>query len=184
VSRRRVNPEEVAFPRDFDEAVDGYTTFHTGPGAPMGKREPRQVGQLPGFRWPERCTIVGRAKHVMYRSDKWESRKYDYIHEHEHGVVVARFDEESAPHHDKVPGFICDASTIYLLGECLGFAYETDDGEEIEARTPRKDLKNIELYAIPSNRALIVLDVSGRTARVEAMVWGGGLNVIDRGIIG
>lgn len=177
---RRKNLPEVDVPRDFDKAVDGYTTFHTGPAwLSKGRRDPRQIGQFPGLVWPTKCCIVGKANHVMYKSDKWESRKYDYIHEHESGVVVALFDPELELA-DSVPDFVMKAETIYLLGDCLGFQATDDDGEVLEAEGGKGD----ELYAIPSNRALIILNTSGKVARVEAMIWGGGLNVIDRGIVG
>lgn len=177
-SRRR-NPTEVDVPRDFDEAVKGYTTFHSGPGAPMGVREPRKIGQFPGLVIPSQCCIAGEAAHVMYRSDKWETKKHDYIHEHEHGVIVALFDTEFGSCDDEVPDFIRDVKTLYLLGDCLGFAFNNDEGE-INAECGKGD----ELYAIPSNTALIVLNTRGRVATVQAMIWGGNLNVIDRGIIG
>lgn len=173
-------PPEVDVPRDFDRAVDGYRTFHTGPAwVSKGTRDPRQIGQFPGLVWPKKCCIVGKANHVMYSSDKWETKKHDYIHEHESGVVVALFDPE-LDLNDDVPKFVLESETVYLLGDCLGFEGETDDGEIIEAVGGKGD----ELYAIPSNRALIVINVSGKVARVEAMIWGGGLNVIDRGIVG
>jgi hypothetical protein len=178
--RRNPHLPEVDVPRDFDKAVDGYKTFHTGPGAPMGIREPRQIGQLPGLVMPARCCIAGQAVHVMYRSDKWEKRAHDYIHEHDAGVKVGLLDTQFGELTDAVPDIIRKVETLYLLGACLGFAFVDGDGNEVEAKCGKGD----ELYAIPSNRALVVLNTKGAVAKVQALIWGGSLNVIDRGIVG
>jgi hypothetical protein len=76
-----------------------------------------------------------------------------------------------------VPAFIRDADSLVLLGDCLGFTYENEYGEAIEASATNP---LPELYTIPSGRALVVVQ-SKRT--VLALLWGGKLGVEARGIV-
>lgn len=161
-------------PSDFEDAVKGYKRFT--------KFEPEEVGILEGFVVPSELMYIGDAYHILYRSDKWEAKFNDYIHEHEAGVGVyvprgSQIDEGPL---EKVPGWLREAQSLYLIGLCLGFKYEDADGKKREAQARPYP----ELYAIPSGRALLIIDVKGPRARLEAALWGGMLDVRPEGITG
>lgn len=146
--------------------------------------EPRKIAAFSkAFRIPTIVTLAGPALNVMYRSDKNDPSTgkevrapIDYIHDHEEGVNVYRTDRSTGRGNKAVPGWICDVDSLVLLGDCLGFTYDTDEGA-IEAE-PTRPLP--ELYTIPSGRALLVIQ-SKRT--VLALIWGGRLGVEARGIV-
>jgi hypothetical protein len=147
--------------------------------------EPRKVGAFSKtFRIPARAVLAGPAFNVMYRSDKNDPSTgkpvrapIDYIHDHEDGVHVYRCDRAIGGLDTAVPSFIRDVDSLVLLGDCLGFTYEDEHGDAIEA-APTRPLP--ELYTIPSGRALVVVQ-SKRT--VLALIWGGRLGVEARGIV-
>jgi len=160
-----------------DKSLDLYRKFW--------KLDPRRVGEFErGFKIPRRARLAGEAVHVMYRSGKCDplthvkpDKPIDYIHEHEKGVRVYRCDSENVGPMVSVPNFITSASELVLLGQSLGFCYRDDTDTEIEA-VPRRPYP--ELYAIPSGRALLVVQDK---AEVVALIWGGRLDVEGRGIV-
>jgi len=189
-------------PKDFGEATEGFKRFT--------KFEMNEGGILEGLQIPSHLYLTGKAIHVLYRSDKWEKKSHDYIHEHEAGVKIyepggafrvgplrrrggalLREDDDRYPLGEKtaVPKSLeplvrasttDEATSIYLLGECLGFTYEDDDGlVEVKTAQPYP-----ELYSVPSGKALLVIDVSGSKAKLLFAIWGGGLDVKPEGIVG
>lgn len=165
MTRRRPSPAAIRL----------YEDFH--------KFEPMEVGDFPArFKIPKEMNFAGAAEHVLYRSDKLnpttlaDEGVIDYIHEHKRGVVVLV--AGGRRWRVRVPKYIWSAKTLVYLGECLGFAYRDDEGEFLEAkvRAPRP-----ELFAIPSGKALLVIE--GRR-KVEAIIFGGKLGVEPRGIVG
>lgn len=159
-------------PSDFNDAVEGYRTFQ--------KLEPREIGVFRGLRFPPRLTHCGEAIHILYRSDKWENKNHNYIHEHDSNVMVCRPDSGGGPFLS-VPHFITDAKTLYRLGECQGFRYKDHDDELVDAKVKRP---YPELYTVPSGKALLVIETDRNPARLAAAIWGGGLDVKDVGIVG
>jgi hypothetical protein len=147
--------------------------------------EPRKVGAFSSsFKIPAHATLAGPAFNVMYRSDKNDpstgkpvKKPIDYIHDHEKGVNAYRCDRSAGRGDVTVPAFIRDVDSLVLLGDCLGFTYEDENGDAIEA-APTNPMP--ELYTIPSGRALVVVQ-SKRT--VLALIWGGKLGVEARGIV-
>jgi hypothetical protein len=158
-------------------AVKKYVEFH--------QFEPRSIGEFGhGFSVPREAFKVGTGKYVLYRSDKLNPTTgedegfIDYIHEHKPGVSVYRTDAPDDGPLRRVPKYICETSQLVLLGECLGFAYEDEEGQEIVAE-PGKSF--VQLYTIPSGKALLVIEGQ---SRVCALIWGGKLGVEPRGIVG
>lgn len=159
------------------KAINKYVAFH--------KHDPRKISEFPpSFSIPDHGVLVGKASYVLYRSDKHDpttlvkpKRPINYIHEHDSGVRVVRFDRSARGTEKRIPSFICNAGQLVLLGQCLGFGYLDEDREEIaaETRTPYP-----ELYTIPSGKALLV--VQGKRS-VQAIIWGGRLGVEARGIV-
>lgn len=147
--------------------------------------EPRKIGEFShGFSIPTHATLAGPAFNVMYRSDKNnpstgkpERGPIDYIHDHDDGVNVYRCDRSAGRPDTAVPGWICDVEELVKLGDCLGFTYEDDSGDAIEA-SPTHPMP--ELYTIPSGRALLVIQSK---RKVLALIWGGKLGVEARGIV-
>jgi hypothetical protein len=168
--RRRPNPD---VPEDFDRALKGYKSFQ--------KLDPTEIGTFAGLTLPKHLYCAGVATFILYRSDKWGEGRHDYIHEHEGGVYCYRPDvARSDGGRVTVPEFVCGAKTLYLLGECHGFGYEGENGPvEAETSKPRP-----ELYAVPSGKALLVIDTAAARAKVLACMWGGLLDVQDVGIVG
>ena len=174
---QRLNPGDPHNPA-VAEATAGYEDFHAF--------SPREVGQLRGLIIPRTICLAGEAVQTLYRSDKWENKKNDYYHDHDPGVKVGRTDEHGQM--VAVPAEIAGWSSddprdlgLYKLGDCLGFFYRDLDGEEIEAHVSRP---LPELYATASRKVLLVIEVSGDAAEVQAILWGGKLCVKDVGIVG
>lgn len=161
------------------KAVEKYREFH--------RKEPKDIGAMAAsFAIPAVMVRRGPAVHVLYRSDKVDpetlrqpQEPVDYIHDHDAGVDLyvpggGRRDGELVD----VPAWIRRSESLVLLGQCLGFEAKDERGRAIvaEATEPLP-----ELYCTPCGKALLVIE--GK-ASVFAMMWGGGLDVIDRGIIG
>ena len=167
-------------PHDIEDAIQMWETFN--------QLDWNVAGEFaPSLRIPERLVILGDADYVMYRSKKRDpesgaipKRALDYIHKHSASVRVA-VPSSSALKHGRsrpvaTPGFIRDASSLARLGACLGFAYShAGEQYEIEASSPYP-----ELYAIASGKALLV--ISGKS-KLDAVIWGGRLDVESRGIV-
>lgn len=156
-------------------AIKKYLDFH--------QLDPREVGEFPpSFKIPKEIVFVGKAISVAYRSDKLnpltgaDEGTIDYIHKHDAGVKMYRSDLRKTPR--KVPKRICEAKWLVLIGDCLEFTYEGEDGSEVKAKTYKP---YPELYTIPSGKALLIVE---RKRRVAALIWGGKLNVERRGIVG
>jgi hypothetical protein len=159
-------------------AVDKYREFH--------QKDPKRIGEFGrGFAIPTHVLEVGDAKNVLYRSDKLDpetleqpDRPINYIHDHDPGVCVYEPCDEDEDDATAVPYWIGECEALVLLGTCLGFAFQPDGGELVEARVraPRP-----ELYTTPCGRALLVIQSK---RKVLAMMWGGSLGVEDRGIVG
>lgn len=160
----------------MSRAVSLYRSFHS--------HEPREIRTVKGGSIPSRAHRAGAAVNVLYASDKLNPTTgedegwIDYIHDHDGGVVVYRCDEAALGKLTTVPAWITNVTELVVLGDCLGFAYEDDDGHVIEAKGKRP---LPELCAIPSGKALLVIQDK---RHVLAIIWGGKLGVEDRGIVG
>jgi hypothetical protein len=162
------------------QAVTKYRQFH--------QHDPRKIVTYKDVSIPTTAFCVGKAEHVLYRSDKLnpgtgeDEGWIDYIHEHDSGVHVYRCDRDAAQLGEEctVPEWIRGRNgrtDLTWLGECLGFAYKDGDGKKIEAKGTRP---LPELYCTPSGKALVV--IQGKR-RVLAIIWGGRLGVEPRGIV-
>lgn len=169
--RTRHNPAHA----DADAAVAKYQEFH--------RFAPKKLGEFSsGFAIPARVRLCGKGKWVTYRSDKIDPatlkkprNPVDYIHDFDAAVLV---------HMTKGKGDLVDVpeefrhvDALVLLGQNLGFCFETDDAEIEAVSTPPLP----ELYATPDGHCLLVVQ-SKRD--VKAMIWGGALGVFARGIDG
>lgn len=165
-------------PARASAAIDKYREFH--------RKEPKVIGEFSSdFYIPTHVLEVGAAKNVLYRSDKIDpetlqqpERPINYIHDHDPGVCVYEPCGEDDGDATEVPFWIIESEALVLLGTCLGFAFQPDGGELVEARVraPRP-----QLYTTACGRALLVIQSK---RKVLAMMWGGSLGVEDRGIVG
>lgn len=176
---RRARHNEVA--KAPPEAVEKYREFH--------RFDPKKVVSCPGLSIPARVRRVGDAKWVTYRSNKVDPGTmekprgtFDYIHEHDAGVVTYLVDARRGELDTEVPGrFRLDPDedpALVVLGKCLGYCFRDEHGKIVEARgtKPLPDL-----CCTPDGKCLLVVQ-SGR--EVIAMMWGGALGVFARGIDG
>ena len=166
--RARANPDENV--RDEDAAVGMFMKFNSF--------DPKNLTYEPNFKWPERVRQLGEATWITYRSKKvipdngvkprgWQH----YIHDHDGGVSSYACDGK--PDTD-VPLFITDCTALALLGDCTGIGFGKTGEGKTTAPYP-------ELYSTPCGRALILVQSK---RKVVGMIWGGGLDVQDRGIVG
>lgn len=167
--RRRVRRN----PSDVEAAKEKFEEFH--------RHKPRKVFESAKSPIPAKVRELGKAKAVLYRSDKNDpdtgravKRPINYIHDHDAGV---RCFTPAAGGTVPVPAFIKDAEALVLLGKCLGFDFEDEGGvREAKGIKPLPDL-----YATPCGKALLVIQ---DRRDVLAIIWGGGLGVEARGIVG
>lgn len=126
---------------------------------------------------PRTVFIAGRCKWVTYSSNKWNKGTYEYIHTIDsYPRVVVGLVHDDTGRTRAVPRSIRDNNQVLVrIGRALGYAF-VDDGEEIETRTPR-----CEWFFSPSSRALFCIESK---RKLLAIIWGGKLNVEDRGIVG
>lgn len=166
--RGRRNPDDIA------AAKEKFEEFH--------RHKPRRIFESGRSPIPAKVRELGKAKAVLYRSDKNDpdtgrpvKKPIDYIHDHDAGVMAYT---PAAGATVAVPAFIRDAEALVLLGKCLGFDFDDGSGKVREAKgiRPLPDL-----YATPCGKALLV--IQDRTD-VLAIIWGGGLGVEARGIVG
>lgn len=164
IPRDNPSPE----PPDLSRGVKKFLEFQD--------LDPSDIGTFaPSLKIPAEINLAGKATSISYRSKKWRDPA-DYIHRHKDGVRVGLTFEQGRK--VKVPAFIRNAKTLVKLGEMLEVTWEDpNDGEEysIEGKRPLP-----ELYCIPSGKALIVIE--GKR-KLLAIIWGGKLDVEDRGIV-
>jgi len=176
--------EEGDLPESAEDGLERFEKFH--------QLEPNEVVVDDDATMPTKAHCLGKAVHVLYRSGKVDPETgkkprspQNYIHEHDAGVMLyepclhslRRCSAEAIP--AQVRSETDGDTTLVLLGECLGLAYKAaEDGEEYEIEF---DDPKVELYCIPSGKALVV--VEGKR-EILYLVWGGGLGVEPRGIIG
>lgn len=144
------------------------------------RRPPTKIRDFPAsFRIPETVECLGTGVHVLYESTKVDPSTLKrprgpvaYIHTHDAGVKVY------VPGGDvEVPTFIGGAQALVELGQCLGFRYKDTDGtHDAEGTYPLPDL-----CCTVDGRALLVVQ---SRRKVLALIWGGGLGVEARGIVG
>jgi hypothetical protein len=149
-------------------AINKYIEFHSF--------DPEETGEFDRrFKIPSYACKAGKALEIMYRSNKWEKKKHDYIHTHSDGVICYRLDIHGSER--KVPKRICNQKALVRLGECLGFSYVDEYGDEVEAipKTPYP-----ELYCTPDGKSLLVVQDK---RDLLALMWGGKLRVEGRGIV-
>jgi len=139
--------------------------------------DPKKVGQFGRLEIPEEAVLVGEAKYIAYRSNKWSGKGENYIHDHEGGVKTYRPDSRAGRVVD-VPEAVRSVQTLVRLGHCLGFGYTNEEGQLVEAKikTPTP-----ELYCAPNGSVLFVIQ---NKSSIKAMMWGGNLDVTWRGIVG
>lgn len=173
------NPSQVD-PEARERAVAKYQEFH--------RKDPKKL-EVVDFDIPSRVVCVGKGKWVTYRSSKVDpdtledpTKPIDYIHEHDAGVMVYMpEDDVDGGEAEDTPKKFRQVDALVKLGTSLGFCF-VDEGQEVEAKSiaPMPTL-----YATPDGRCLLVVDGKGKSKRkVLAMMWGGGLGVEARGIVG
>lgn len=159
----------------LEDAKAKFEEFH--------RKKPTKIGEFhQNFVVPDEIGLLGKAVHVLYRSDKKDpatgkqpKKPVDYIHEHYAGVNCYAPNDELEQ--VEVPEFVREADALVLLGLCLGFRFEDDEGEhDAQGEEPLP-----ELYATPCGKALVVVQDK---REVLAIIWGGGLGVWARGIDG
>ena len=132
---------------------------------------------------PRFCIKAGKALHVLYRSSKIDPETgkpprggaQNYIHKHDAGVMIYE-PAERGESGVTTPKMLLEIDTLVYLGQCLGVGFE-DDGEEYEIDWSR----GVDLFAIPSGKALVIVRAK---REILCLVWGGGLGVEPRGIVG
>ncbi len=164
-------------PQALQRAEKLFETFH--------QFEPVEVGDFhAGFSIPREANYVGEAKTMYYSSDKLNPETGEdegvihYFHEHEGGVRMYVTDDSRDGEWRKVPKWIFGTKALVRLGDCEGFEYTDFDDETTKAEATGKPPG---WYCIPSGKALLVVQDK---RQVLAIVWGGGLNVEWRGVVG
>lgn len=168
------------------QAIDLYETFH--------QFEPHKIKDFhPSFQIPDTVYHVGEAIEMFYYSDKLNPETGEdegwigYFHEHEGGVQIYLTDPKCGGDPTDVPYFIKElndglADDVFTglsrIGDCEGWIWKDLEGKkrEAEGTDPLP-----EWYAIPSGRALLVIQSK---RKVLAILWGGTLDVEDRGVVG
>lgn len=157
------------------DAVHTYRVFHDF--------DPEDIGEFhPSLKVPRTVSLAGRGIRVLYHSNKWEGGRawHNYGHDHGRGVFYYRTDRRGKQ--VAVPEDIYRAKDLALtrLGDCLGFDYEDENGNKIEATT---DERKVELYTTPHGLTPCLF-VIGEKRWLLAMAWGGKLGIEDAGIVG
>ena len=121
---------------------------------------------------------------MLYTSDKLnpETREDEgfvpYFHEHEGDVKLVLPDDSRGGERIKVPSKIRHAQALTKLGRCDGYSYVDFDNITHEAKAKGR---HPDWYAIPQSTALLVIQ---DRKKVIALLWGGGLHVEWRGVVG
>lgn len=154
-----------------------FETFH--------QFEPVKIGEFgPRFEIPRQAYYVGEAKTMFYTSDKLNPTTgedegwLNYYHEHKVGVRTYLTGDEQGGEVRNIPRWIHNTQALSRIGDCDGFDFTNFEGEKVEAQSTGT---KPEWYATPSGKALLVVQSKNR---VIAIVWGGVLNVEDRGVVG
>lgn len=174
--REEWGPEPL--PRDFRRAAERFAAFT--------EFTPDEIGEFgTNVQIPREVYDVGEADWVSYRSDKWGDGWHNYIHDHDPGVRTCLI---QPPAHlpcrlRTVPSFLRNAESFTMLGGCIGFGFCAADWmrESWDEEFVYKKREKVELYCTPNGRALLVI-VNKR--KLVAMMWGGKLDVENRGIVG
>lgn len=163
--------------RSLRKAERLFETFH--------QYEPVKVDDFRrGFSIPREANYVGEAKTMFYSSDKLNPETSEdegwisYFHEHQGGVRMYVLDDDPEGDWRNVPKWIHETKALVRLGDCDGFEYEDFGGEMKKAEATGK---KPEWYCIPSGKALLVIQDK---SHVLAIVWGGSLDVEERGVVG
>lgn len=165
--------EELGLPPDFKTGLRKHYQFH-------GK-DPNDVGVFSAsFQIPTRIGLVGKALFSAYRCSKKHGtdapgRVISYHHDHEGGTRVYKISSRTTQ--VVVPAYIRNAETLVRLGTCVGVAYADPEGNEYVGL----DDKRSDLFCTPNGHALLV--VTDRR-KLEVMIWGGRLRVLEKGIVG
>lgn len=155
--------------RRFKNSVAKYMEFH--------QLQPEDIKEFPkALKMPERANLLGPAIHTDYRSWKW-GETADYTHDHDSQGVNC-YEVGNGDGQFNVPKFIQTAQVVVKLGDCLSWGYtDYDTGEdmELEYKKPYPGL-----YCTSNGKGLLII----RGGKIEALVYGGKLDVKDVGIIG
>jgi len=166
--------------RRINRAIDSFESFHDYPY--------RNIGELGLRAIPEVVYVAGACRWVTYRSNKWNDGTHEYIHEIDsHPRVVLAYakpmelevgdDRIVETARRRLPARVrADNQVLSRIGKCLGWAFTIDD-DQFEADAPSKT----DWWWSPSGKALFAIE-DMRTLHV--VVWGGRLDVEDRGIVG
>lgn len=153
--------------KSIDQGIKKYLEFH--------QLEPDDVHDFPrSLKMPTKAICIGDAIHTDYRSWKW-GEDANYTHDHEADVHV--YEVGSGKGSKKVPETIQKCKVLVKLGDCLSLGYnDYEEGEiELEYKNPYPGL-----YCTPNGKNLIVI----KGGRIEFLIWGGKLDIEERGIVG
>lgn len=146
----------------YKKAQELYEEFYQ-----FKARSARQVD----LKLPTSVTLEGHMRATMYASDKWERKTNGYRHEHEAGVRIYVPGGRT-----RVPAHIVRCEAFVRLGDCLGVEYIDTEGNEVLVSD-----KGCDLYASANAKALLI--VRRKPLIVEALIWGGKLDIDGRGIL-
>lgn len=170
--RRNGKPEHDV--RDEENAVDKYREFNSF--------DPKKLVYVDGSPIPAKLRCLGEATQIVYESMKVipdngvKPRKpQGYFHDHEGDVFT--YVPDAAGDTD-TPSFVLECDALALIGTCIEFSYKGEDGEKGKGKATKP---YPEVYCTPNGRALLVIQ-SKKT--VLAIIYGGGLGVESRGIVG
>jgi hypothetical protein len=156
-------------PRDISAGLKKYLEFHD--------MEPKTTGPLSMSKLPETVYYVGKMKWTAYASKKWEGKSNNYIHDHDEGVRIYMPQAASGGVRAvRLPQWLARVRTFVKLGRCIGLGFINHRGDECESQGD----SGSELYCTPNGRALLVVQDK---RRLEAIVWGGKLDVQAVGIV-
>ena len=155
-------------PRGERAARKTFEGFHS--------RAAKNVTAFPAsVKIPSEISVEGPCIWVTYRSDKWGKGTYEYIHEIDSYPKVKLGVVGGEGPIRRVPQRIQNVTTLSRIGACIGWAF-ADGDEELEAK-----VSGCEWFWAPAGKALIAIQ---NKRKVIAIIWGGELDVEDRGIVG
>lgn len=160
------NPSDE--PRDLSAGVRKYVEFNDA--------DPKTTGPLSLRQLPEAVYYVGKMKWTAYASKKWEGKSNNYVHDHDDGVKLYMTKASAGVRAVHLPEWLVRVKTFVKLGRCIGLGFIDPAGVEAESQGDGGS----ELYCTPNGRALLVIQDK---RRLEAIIWGGKLDVQARGIV-